>query len=306
MRGSRLIGLTFLMVTLLAGCGASKKSPAITLRDDTGHVIHLSGAAERIIPLGPSNTEILLALGLKKDIVGVDQESLQYLPPPYAGHLGGIPVVGNSLTGLNVEKIAGLKPNLILAVPGTADLKELEALKIPVAILLPNSLSGVYHDIALVGQATGNAAGAQKEIARMRGQVLAVQRAVAKISSRPTVFVELGASPYYTAGPGSFIDALVRTAGGVNVVDRITKAAWPALSSEAVIAANPDVIVLDDTPYASAASVSARPGWNTVTAVRRHDVIANINPDYLSQPSPAILIGLQMLAKDLHPGLHIH
>lgn len=306
MRQHLLVSLTLALGIAAAGCGSSGTATAVSFSDDLGRAIHLSRPATRIVTLGPSNSEILLALGLKKDIVGVDSESLRYLPPPYAGHLGGIPVVGSSYSGLNVEKIAGLKPNLILAIAGTADMKEIEALKIPVAVLNPDSLAGVYRDIELVGAATGHAAGARAQVAQMRATVRKVVRAVAGTTSRPTVFLELGASPYYTAGPGSFIDALLRLAGGRNVVDRISKQPWPALSSEAVIAADPQAIILGDSPYATAAQVARRPGWGVIAAVRDHDVYGSINPDYFAQPSPAIVIGLEEIAKVLHPGIVIH
>lgn len=282
-------------------------SSAITFKDDLGHVVRLKHPATRILPLGPSNAEILLALGLRKDIIGADSENLQYMPKPYAGRLKGLPVVGNSYSGLNVEKIAGLKPDLILAIPGTADLKELAALKIPIAVLLPSSLNGVYHDIALVGEATGSGMAARKEIAKLRATVWSVQKAIARTAKRPypSVFVELGASPYYTAGPGSFIDNVIHIAGGVNAVDKVSSKPWPALTTESVIAANPDVIILGDAPYTKVASVYQRPGWLEIRAVQDHKVFANINPDYLSAPSPALVIGIEQLAKDLHPGLVI-
>lgn len=306
MRQRILVSLTLALGLAAAGCGAGSASTAVSFRDDLGHAVRLSRPATRIVALGPSNSEILLALGLRRDIVGVDSESLRYLPPPYAGHLGGVPVVGSSYSGLNVEKIAGLRPSLILAIPGTADIQEIAALKIPVAVLSPGSLAGVYRDIGLVGAATGDAAGAKAQVAAMQATVEKVVAAVARTPSRPTVFLELAASPYYTAGPGSFIDTLLRLAGGRNVVDRISKQPWPALSSEAVIAADPQAIILGDTPYATPAQVARRPGWGVIAAVRDHDVYGSINPDYFSQPSPAIVIGLEEIAKVLHPGLVIH
>lgn len=296
-----------LLVSLLAaGCGQAVRAQGpITLKDDLGHTVVLKAPVTRIVSLGPSNTETLLALGLRKDIVGIDDESVQYAPPPYAKEAKGLQIVGDSYSGLNVEKIAALRPQLILAIPGVADLKELQALGVPIATLEPANMAGIERDIRFVAAAAGVQAKGAQVVSSMQREVHAIGAAVAKVKGRPSVYVELDPTSYYSAGPGSFLDALVKIAGGRNIADKIAKTAYPQLSAESIIAQNPQVIILLDTPAATAAQVKGRPGWAGIRAVQTGRVYANINPNLLSQPAPAIVQGLALLAKDLHPGLRV-
>ena len=290
---------------LLAGCGQAQPAAGpIHLTDDIGKQLTLKAPVTRIISLGPSNTQILLALGLRKEIVGIDDESIQYDPEPYRREAKGLTVVGDSYNGLNVEKIAALHPQLVLAMQGVKNISEIEALHLKVATLDPSSIQGIYRDIAFVGEATGASAKAAALVTSMRSKLRAIGDAVRGLG-RPRVFVELDPTQYYTAGPGSFLDGLIKLAGGRNIADSVTKQQYPALSSETVIAQNPQVIVLLDTPYASARSVAARPGWEEIAAVRDGRVEQNIDPNLLAEPAPAIVQGVRELAQDLHPGHRI-
>ena len=295
--------LASLSIAAGPGAGLAQAAP-LHLVDDQGSHLTLRGPVTRIVCLGPSNAQILLALGLRKDIVGMDDESVTYDPQPYRGELKGIEVVGDSYSGLNVEKIADLHPGLVLAMQGVKNMAELKALSLPVATLDPANLEGIYRDIRFVGAATGSAKRAQALVASLQARLAAVRKAVAPLR-HPSVYVELDPTQYYTAGPGSFLDTLVRLAGGQNIADRVTKSSYPALSGETIIAQNPAYIVLLDTPGASRRSVAARPGWSGIAAVREGHVVANIDPSLLSEPAPAIVEGVEELARDLHPGHRI-
>ncbi len=300
------LALALLASVGLAGCGtkAAAVQVPIRLKDDAGHTITLKHPALRIVSLGPSNTETLLALGLRKDIVGIDDESVQYMPAPYASEVKGLTVVGDSYSGLNVEKITRLHPQLILGIPGVADLKELEALGVPIATLEPASLAGIERDISFIADAAGAAPAGATAVAKMHSQVSAIRNAVAHASGRPSVYLEIDPT-YYSAGPGSFLDALVKIAGGRNIADNVAKTAYPQLSAESIIQQDPQVIVLLDAPSATRAKVEVRAGWSSIQAVKDGRIYANINADLLSQPAPAIVQGLRLLAEDLHPGLRI-
>jgi iron complex transport system substrate-binding protein len=300
-----LLTLTCAGALLAAGCGqAPAATGPIHLTDDMGRQLTLKAPVTRIVSLGPSNTQILLALGLRKDIVGIDDESIQYDPEPYSREAKGLTVVGDSYTGLNVEKIAALHPQLVLAMQGVKNISEVEALHLKVATLDPGSVQGIYKDIAFVGRATGRSGKAAALVASMKSRLQAIAKAVRKLS-QPKVFVELDPTQYYTAGPGSFLDGLIKMAGGANIADKVTTQQYPALSSETIIAQDPQVIVLLDTPSASAKTVAARPGWSEISAVRHGRVVQNIDPNLLADPAPALVQGVKELAQDLHPGHRI-
>jgi len=288
-----------------AGCGTAQPAAGpIRLTDDVGAHLTLQAPVTRIVSLGPSNTQILLALGLRKDIVGIDDESIQYDPAPYGREAKGLTVVGDSYSGIDVEKIAALRPQLVLAMQGVKNIQEIEALHLKVATLDPTDMAGIYRDIGFVGAATGHAAKAAAVVASLRSRLAAVRTAVQGLS-RPSVFIELDPTQYYTAGPGSFLDTLIGFAGGRNIADAVTREAYPALSSETIIAQDPAVIVLLDAPYASPQGVAKRPGWSDIAAVAHGRVEANIDPSLLSQPAPAVVQGVEELARDLHPGHRI-
>ncbi len=288
----------------LAACGrAPSVQGTIHLQDDGGTRFVLRAPVNRIVSLGPSNTEILLALGLRKDIIGIDDESVQYSPPPYSQEAKGLTEVGDSYNGLNMEKVEALHPQLILAIPGAANLNQFKSLHLRTAMMNPSSVQGIYKDIAFIGAATGHVARADALIANMKVELDSVHKAVAGLT-RPSVYVELDPKQFYTAGPGSFLDSLIQLAGGNNIADKITKQAYPALSAESIIVANPQVVVLLDIPYTSARAVGQRPGWSEIAAVKTGRIYA-VDPSLLSEPAPDIVQGVRDLAKDLHPGVKI-
>ncbi|HLA18522.1 MAG TPA: ABC transporter substrate-binding protein, partial [Dehalococcoidia bacterium] len=90
--------------------------------------------------------------------------------------------------------------------------------------------------------------------------------------------------------------------GAANIAD-VTGQPYPQMSGEAIIQADPDVIILaDEDAGESSETVNARPGWESVAAVRNHRVYA-IDPDIVSRPGPRLVEALQTLAGYLYPGL---
>lgn len=284
------------------GAGAQAPAPhpgPIRVIDDAGQHITLSGRATRIVAIEPSNSEIVLDLGLKARLVGVDQSSFQYTPAPWKGRLAGVHSIGNSYPAVSEEAIVAVHPDLVLAATGVNGLGGLHALHIPVVILDPQSIGGIYHDIRLVGRLTGTLPRAGQLVRHMRARIAAITAQVRQQAHhRPTVFYDLGG--LYTAGPKSFIDSLIRLAGGVNVADRLSRSAYPHLSAEQVVAANPDLIIVD--PGATTvAKEDQLPGFSAIRAVRRRHVFALPNSAYVNEPSMALVPGLKELVRIFHP-----
>ena len=84
------------------------------------------------------------------------------------------------------------------------------------------------------------------------------------------------------------------------MIDRTAKVAYPEVSSEQVVALDPQVIVLDE-PGVTPRQVASRQGWQVVAAVKSHRVYDNVNMNALSEPGPAVLTALWQLARDLYP-----
>jgi len=314
------IGLT-IVLTLLAGCAQATPTvapptptiapptpttliptevPTVTVVDDAQRTVEISGVPERIISLAPSNTEILFALGLGDKAVGVTDFCDYPEEAQEIEKVGGVEP--------NLEKIVDLEPDLVLYIGGTAQLEKtqtMEDLGLTVLVLAPSDIEGIFADIELVGKATGAEDEAEELVAQLRRRMKEVTTKVAISSYRPLIFYELDATDPtrpYTAGPGSFIDALIDMAGGFNL-GATGGMQWAQFSTEEIIAQDPKIIILGDANYGvTLESVEERPGWGVITAVKE-GAIYPIDDTLVSRPGPRIVDGLEELARIIHPEL---
>ncbi|NMP23698.1 ABC transporter substrate-binding protein [Sulfobacillus sp. DSM 109850] len=293
---------------ILAGCGTTTSTAArppalIRITDDLHHTITLTKPATRIVTLEPSNAEIALDLGLKPEIVGTDQTTFQYTPAPWKQQLHGIPNIGPSYPGISVEKIVAAKPNLVIATTGIKGLSSLARFHIPVLVLQPTSVQGIYHDVMLVGRATGKTAQARATVIHMKHQLATIQQVVRRVKTRPTVFYDLGG--LYTAGPHTFLNALIDMAGAFNVGARLSTQQYPQVTAEQVVKANPEDILIDPESGTTVSKEEHLAGFSAITAVKTGHVDVIPDSSYVNEPSPALVMGLKELVKMLHPQLKL-
>jgi iron complex transport system substrate-binding protein len=295
--------------SVLSGCGttasiaAAHHSHPIKLVDDLHQTVVLAKPATRIVALEPSNAEIVLDLGLKRKVVGMDDSVFQYTPAPWHAELKGIANIGPSYPGISVEKIVAAKPDLVIASTGIKGLSDLKQFHIPVLILNPASIAGVYHDITLVGEATGKTRQAQAVIRQMKAQMGSIERKVKTTHQRPKVFYDLGG--LYTAGPHSFINSLIDLAGAVNVGASMSTQSYPLVTAEQVVNADPDDILIDSSAGTTVSQEDHRAGFSAITAVKTGHVYVMPNSSYIDEPSPALVMGLKELVHIIHPHLAI-
>jgi len=275
--------------------------------DDFGRPFSFEEPPQRIISLAPSNTEILFALGLGDRVVGVT-DFCDY--PPQAE---GIESVGSPYPGFSMETIVDLEPDLVIVVQtkGISELEatqkelvdQLEGLGIAVVAINPSSLDKIISDIQLIGKIGGVEEKGSELVAQMQSRIDAVL-AKTEEAPRPWVFYDLfpsDPSGLYTAGPGSFIDALMVMAGGENVVE--SPGDWVSLSHEELVNLDPEIILLGDgSQDISVDIVNTLPGWQELSAVKEGRVYI-INNDLVTRPGPRIVDGLEELANALHPEL---
>jgi iron complex transport system substrate-binding protein len=285
----RWLWLLFVVVVLTAVVPAGASFP-VTVTDALGRTVTFAREPARIISLAPSVTETLIALGLDQRIAGVSDAD-DYPPDKIKTkpRIGGVQ--------LNIERIVSLRPDLIVGMPAlqASQLERLISMGLPVLAVDANSVPETYTQIALIGTVTGSARAARGLIARMRARQAAVEVAV-RGRVRPRVFVEIAGEPMITAARGTFIDDMLRRAGGTNIFSNLR--GWPQVSTEAVIERNPQVIV---TTHSARAGILRRRGWSDVAAVRSGRVVT-MDPALLSRPGPRIVDGLAHLARLLHPG----
>ncbi|MGE5618664.1 MAG: helical backbone metal receptor [Sphingomonadaceae bacterium] len=267
----------------------------LTLTDDAGRQVSLPKEPQRIISLSASNTEILFALGLGDRVVGVDEYS-DY-PPPATEK----PRVG-SFVRPDMEKVIALEPDLILGTEMHLKgvLPELEKRGLTVLIVNPKGVKGVLDGIKLTGSATGRQAEAETLADELADRIATVESRWQ--GAEPVrVFFELSPE-LHTAGPNSFMDEMIRLAGGVNVAGGAGKE-WPQMDQEALLLADPEVILLADHGSEGGQSpetVAARPGWQQMSAVKTGRIYP-IDPDLTNRPGPRVAEGLELMVSKLHP-----
>ncbi|MBI4337221.1 MAG: ABC transporter substrate-binding protein [Chloroflexi bacterium] len=305
LKWTRLAGLALALVMLLVSCRAATPTPTtegpgplfpLTLTDSNGRQVTFQKPPQRIVSFSPAHTETLFAIGAGSLVVGTDRFS------DYPAEANKLPKVGDAFS-LDQEKLAALKPDLVY-LDFSSYIPQVERLGVPVLYLKPpTDLEGVFEQVLLLGKLTGHLPEARTLAQHMRERVELIMRQVAPINQGPRVFYELDPT-LYTAGPDSFIGDLLKRLRANNIAKGATTP-YPQLSPEAVVQADPQVILLaDSSQFGSGAetpeSVKARPGWGSISAVRQGRVYS-INPDLTSRPGPRIVDGLEALARALYP-----
>lgn len=314
--------------TLAKSHHPAKRRFPVTIVDDLHNVVHLAHQPMRIISLDPRDTETLFSLGLGNRVVadgskyaegaaGISHD-FRYpsqWPSPWGRnypirskklpHIEG----GYGTTPFNLELIESLRPDLILSL-NTSDptLQKMRDLGLKVIVLDPANVHGIFHDISLVGRATGTPLRARVVVRNMKRQLQSLRRRMRHVQGRPGVYYEIDATnptQPYTAGPGTFIDQAIQIAGGKNVADGVRTCSgttcYPQFSLEALVRLNPRIIVLGDAAYGTTvASVKQRSGWETISAVQSGRIYP-FDDELISRAGPRIIIGIQRLARLIHP-----
>lgn len=303
-RGTIAIGVAAsLLLGVAAGVVAQSPSTAAgaTLTDDTGTAVTVPPAPERVISLSPAITEIVFALGAGDRLVGgTDFDDFPAEAP-------ALPDVA-TYQGVLMEQVVALEPDLILAsgagLTPDADIARLRELGYPVVTTYSTSVDDVLTDIRLIGSALGAdaSAAAERLAATMDADLDRIAALAAATGTAPRAFYETGDQPeLYGIAPGSFAADMVERGGG----DPITTddpMVW-AMPLERLVAADPEVILLGDAAYGVCPdTVSARPGWADMTAVREGAIVA-VDDIVVTRPGPRLAQGLASVARAIHPEL---
>jgi iron complex transport system substrate-binding protein len=273
----------------------------VTITDDEATAVELATEPQKIVSLTPATTEILFAIGAGDRVVATDETS------DYPEAAIALPDVA-SFSSVDVEQVVSLDPDLVVAgglgfTPPDA-ITRLRSLDIPVVVVYAASVDGVYHDVEMLGQATGTTDAALALTASMRSEIDAISGAVAASGTRPRVYYEVGydgtTGAIYAPADKSFVAEMVALAGG----DTITtgSASTYEIPLEKLIERDPQVIVLGVNPFYNPTpeAVAARPGWDVMTAVVNKD-IRTVQDTEITRPGPRLPVGLRALASTIQP-----
>jgi iron complex transport system substrate-binding protein len=295
-RAHRLV-LSLALATAACASSPSEIRPAsrdegfpVTVTAPNGEV-EIAQRPGRIVSLSPTSTEMLFAIGAGDQVVAVDENSDYPAEAPVTDLSGYEP---------NIESIAGYEPDLVVASDDLGDVVDsLEPLDIPL-ILQPaaETLEDSYAEIEQLGMATGNSAEAAEVVASMESEIETIVESVPEFSEPPTYYHELD-DTYFTATSETFIGTVYGLLGLRNIADRADEegSGYPQLSGEYIIQADPDLIFLSDTKCCgqSLETVSERPGWDRLTAVRTGAVV-ELDDDVASRWGPRVVDFLRAAA----------
>lgn len=270
--------------------------------DDMGNTIELDGYPQAIVSLSPSMTEILFAIGAGDQLVGRDEYSI------YPEEALAVASIGALWEELPSEAILALEPDLVLAAQIISEDQVLALRDLGLNVYWqanPTSYDGLFENLRNIARLTGLEAETEVMITDLDARVKVVQEKIATVSDRPSTLYELDAtdpSNPWTTGSGTFIDYIITEAGGTNAASAL-EGEFAQISSEQLIAVNPDVILLADAPYGTTPeSVAERPGWDVITAVKEN-ALYPIDPNMMSVPGPRLVDALEETARLLHPEL---
>jgi len=290
----------------------------------------------RIVSLLPSATEILFALGLGDNVVGVSHEC--DFPPAARtkqvvirsrvkkdataaeidAQVRDFVSRGESLYAVDADLLEQLKPDLIL----TQDLchvcaaspddlaSALARFSYPPEVLTlnPLDLGDVWRDVLWVGEETGRAEEAEHLLEKVGEQLESVERAVAKIEHHPRVAFLEWLDPFYVGG--HWVPEMIERAGGIDLFGLPRKPTF-RVTLQDIIESIPDVILVSPCGYSAEQArneyrnMPLPDQWSVTPAVRNNRVYALEANGYFSRPGPRLANGIEILAKALHPMLTV-
>lgn len=251
--------------------------------------------AQRIIALSPHSVELLYAIGAGDRIVG----TVEYAD--YPKEALKIKRIG-SYTGIQIEQVLALKPDLIIAWKSgnkSADLAKLESLGFNVFYTHPKNISQINDDLKKLGEMTGLQNNAQKVI---NGLKVKYKKIKGQYSSKKKVniFYQLWHDPLRSIGSNNWIESLITDCGGVNLFND-SKAPYPLVSLESVLVKNPEVIIIPHHSGSAGAKSEIWKNWPEITAVKEKRIFT-LNGDLLHRFTPRALDGLKLLCEKIDEG----
>jgi iron complex transport system substrate-binding protein len=279
----------------------------------------------RIVSLLPAATEILFALGLGDELVGVtslcDQPPAARALPIVAGHSRGEPAAGAGgprLLELDVVALLAADPDLIIAsdlcracTAGPRELREIVAgagHEVEVLTLDPVSIEGILNGIQAVGAMTEAEDAAMDVVVGLRERLQAVETIVVGRRDHGFAPPRLAALEWLDppAAVGLWVPEQVRLAGGWELLGREGERGTPT-TWDAVREVDAEILVLMPAGLDLATTIEAwarlpRPaGWTDLRAVREDRVFAVDGAAYFSRPGPRIVDGIEVLAELVDP-----
>ena len=275
------------MLTLHWTCRAD-----VVFYDDLNHEVHLQKPAQRIISLTPHITELLFSAGAGKKIVGAVTYS------NYPDEAKRIERVGDAAS-VDIEKIIALEPDIIIVwASGTnrSILERLRRLDIPLYYSEAKTLEQIAHSLVKLGRLAG-----AESVARKHSDVFLSRLHALKLiysSKEPVaVFYQFWHQPMFTINKNHLINNVIRLCGGRNIFAGLPSLT-PTVDIEAVLAGNPDVIIVSGLTDAPPRWLEQWNKWPEIKAVKYHRIYS-IPPDFLLRHTLRTLKGAELMCEHI-------
>ena len=276
------------LVVLLMSLCLAPAAGAVSVKDDAGATITLPGPAQRIVSLAPHLTELLFAAGAGDRVVGVGAFA------DYPAAAKKLPQVGDSAM-LDLERIVALKPDLLVVWRdgnSPQQLQRLATLGIPVYASEMGTLADIARTLRRFGRIAGTEAAAEARAAAFEQRLQSLR---ARYAGRPPlrIFYQVWQRPLLTFNDRHLVMQGLASCGVHNVFGTLAPLT-PAVSEEAVVAADPDAIV---TGRSGRDAPDGLDGWRRLGQMRavRRGALVVVDPDTLHRSSDRIVEGLDQL-----------
>lgn len=255
-----------------------------------GRSLFWPAVPRRIVSLSPGTTEMLFAVGAGFQLVGVTRDCnypVEARQKKQLGRFGQVPL----------EALVKLRPDLIVVTRDMARvLSPLQRLPVPVLALESPTVKQIGFNLQVLGQITGHPEQGRAAARLFQQRLQALRQRIPQHLPAPGVFYLLWDQPLISAGSRSFIGDVLTLAGSRNL-SPISQAAFPHVSLEYLLKANPDFLVLPET-VASRIDLR-RPPFQRLRAVQQGRVL-RLNDDLISRPGPRVLQALEQIIAFLY------
>lgn len=297
----RLLAIITCFVLMFAvGCSSNKET---TVTDREGNEVKVPTKLERIISAVPSNTEVLVELGVADKLVGVDKYS-----EGIEGLNKDIPKM--DMNNPDAEAIIALEPDIIIASGhnkiGSAEdpYKAIVEAGIPV-VYIPSSdsIKGIYKDIEFIASLVNEKKKGEEIITDMKVKISKYEELGKTIKDKKKVYFEIGPAPnLFTFGHSTFLNEMIEVIGAENVFKN--EKSWFAPTEEAILDANPDAIFTNVNYVKNPTKeISSRNGWENIKAIKNGDV-SYIDSNSSARGNQNIIKALDEMAKAIYPNVY--
>ncbi|MEG0614780.1 MAG: ABC transporter substrate-binding protein [Oscillospiraceae bacterium] len=295
------------MIFTITACGndtgngsANVTETTTSVTDRQGKEIQIPETVNKIISTSPSNTEILVGLGLKDKIIAADA---------YSADAGiDVKIATIDMQNINIEQLISLAPDVIVLnginESGNNPYAELEKAGTSV-LYLPEatSFADIKSDIKFLSDYTKTTEKGEEIISKMDKRISEIKEIGDKITDKKSVYFEISSAPYcYTTGTNTFVNEMLEIIGADNVF--ADQKGWMPVNEANVIEKNPDIILTNvNFEGYDYKEILARNGWNATNAVKNGSVF-QVDANSTGRASQNAIDGLNAVAKAIYPDLY--